>query len=652
MAKQSAKPFEIVEALGIVGEGLFQGQKSSSPWKDLAKQWSLTLAPQSEAPVQIKSRNDLRPKTTTKKIKKKTLKANPAMSRLTRLASTKINISDLDSYSEDEDHFVDLSDHVSQGYNVLESIMPTSLQYVSNSQEEYLSHEEQSSSNMSYPSEYFNAMELSNRDQPFVNHRDNNRSSISHLGYSASKPKTSNFIMPTQPLRPSLEENLRPARFSTIDHYSRLTGSPVYHGKNIKAIRPSRDDHMGNNTKQSRGSSLHNNNYDIEFDSDNDAFTNGGWDEDNDGDKRNVKKPFYLESRFQNSDHYRNEKLDAYNSSNMKYLKTEFKGKQKPPKFPSSPNEDFDGYQDIKPIANKETEGIHDSNEEANQFVSKDSTLDKNQAMYRRISASGHVSLFLQQDTLDLPPHESPFADYTKHGLNREGAKLSINGDLTNESFKNNDDSRSMNKQNELGNNKPLQTISPQTLESLELLRVEPNIELKKRSSSGYNILKEVVHDIVKTLPHESSFGDYSKHGITKQQPLKDTISNSIDQFASSPRDVKSENLVNPKIVQVSSVPITSNFVVTGRSPWASETGDPSHSITPSTGIALLPSLNHTIPSVVGQSNVVDSSIIPNTIQRSSTTSRVSLYSNIDVPSYTQILEVVPRKSSKSEENI
>jgi len=655
--KQSAKPFEIVETLGITSEGVFPSEKSSSLWKNLAKHWSLTPTPQSEAPVQIKSRNNLQPKVLTRKNKKRTLKANPAMSRLTRLASTKINISNLDLFSEGEDQLANPSEHVSQNY-LLE--MPSSLPFDLDSKEEYWLHlgkNNVNSSINSQPSEYSNVMVSSNRDRPFINHRENNQSSVSHLGYSSSKPNTSNFIMPTQALQPSLEENLCPTRLSTIDHYSRLTGGPFYHGKTMKATKYSPDDRMESNIKQSRGSSFYDDDYDIEYNNDNDVLKNKRWNEDND-DERNTKKSIYTESRFQNLNQYQNEELDAYNSFSMKYLKTDLKRKQKPPKFPSSSNEDLDHSQDFNSIAKKEVQTINDSYEQTNQFTSMASMSNENQPMYRRVSASGHVSLILQPDTMDLPPHESPFADYTKHGLNKENPKANMSGDLMNGSFRVNNENRLLSKEIKLDDKKPPKILSTKILESFEPLRIEPMIELEKtklQQNSLEHASKEVEHSIIQTHPCKSSFVDYSKHGIREQPTSKDSNEDSSNQFASAYFN-KDEKLLNPNNMQIPSVPTISNYVVQGRSPWTSETNDPSHLITPTLGVPLLPTLDQTIaivqPNVnIDIPNIVDSTVTTNSTQRSSATSRVSLYSSIDVPTYKQALEVIPHRSSRSEPN-
>ena len=599
ISKQSTKPFEIVEALGIVGEvDIFKREKTISPWKDLAHRWSklsLSPTPQRDVPIQIKSLNDFQKnsqqKRLTKKFKKKALKANPAMSRLTRLASTKINISNMDMFADDEDNFIAPSSNVSQNHKELESILPSSLPYVSSLE-----------SSLSIPPtlEYLKVVGLIDQNQPTVYHRGHNRSSASHLGYSASKPEASNFIMPLQPYQPLLEDNLRSARVSTIDHYSHLKSGSTFEDNNTKST--------------------------IEEKEDDDASTNRGWNQNYKDDKQNVNKKYSRESRLQILKPYRNEEFDAYNSSNENISK----GIQNTPKTSQSSKE---------------------SHEQTSlQSMSTNVILEKDQPMYRRVSASGHVSLTLQPSTSSAPSHESPFADYTKHGL-RENPKLSMNEGFTDKLLEKNDEATLMDKENMISDNK-LPLPLTQTSNPLELAKVGTLAELKKgklqQSSSGH--ISEGVLSTINTLPHESSFADYSKHGIREQPIQQDIHLNSIDQSTSNPFATKHEKFIDPENQQNPLTPTSSNFVDNKRSPWASETGDPSHS-------KLLPLENSTIPLAIAKpndtvytSNIDDSSMTISSPQIS-TTSRVSLYSSNDVPSYTQILGVVPcRRISKSEE--
>lgn len=135
---QFAKPCEIVEALGIAEE-----EKLVSFWKSLAKRLSLAPTRQQVIPIQIKPPKDLKKKpqskTTSKKPKKKVLRANPAMSKLTRLASTKIDMYDLDMFLDDQEEQND-SNHRSQLNNDSELKMPSPLPYAPDTENLHRSH--------------------------------------------------------------------------------------------------------------------------------------------------------------------------------------------------------------------------------------------------------------------------------------------------------------------------------------------------------------------------------------------------------------------------------------------------------------------------------------------------------------------------------
>ena len=631
--------------MGIIEDvEILKREKTTSPWKNLAKRWSLTPTPQREAPIQIKSQNGFQinsqQKLGKKRFKKKLLKANPAMSRLTRLASTKIHISEMDLYSKNDDELTHPSNDVLQDFNALKPIMPSSLPYVPKLEENYwydgkqsnynikddtrISQNKESPSTESRPFEYLKVVGLIDHDRPTVYHQGHNRSSASHLGYSASKPKTPNFIMPTQPLQPSLEDNLHPARVSTIDHYSHLIGGPLFHDNNIKANREEEYYKLMNHNKSDR---IGNNVVEI-------------------------KGPSFQESRFHNPEQYQNEELDAYNTS----IVNNSRGLQKPFKFLPSQTKDYDHVEEYELSAKKAFQVPKESYEQTNLTTLIDSTLGKDQLMYRRISASGHVSSILIPNISTALPHESPFADYTKHGL-RDNFDLSLSEGFGNKILIKNDEDPSADKKNTSNNNGPPKPIM-QISKPLELVKVGAIANLKKgelqRSSSGH-ISKEVVSNIVKTLPHESPFADYSRHGI-REQPIQQEINiNSLGQSTLNSSDHNHEQSINLELVQIPVTHVPSSSVDIKRSPWASETGDPSHSIVHAHDIRFLPLENNTSllamakPSEFAYTSKVDddngTASIPQTF---ATTSRVSLYSNNDVPSYSQILGVVPNKSNKS----
>lgn len=661
--------------MGIVQESV---EKTTSPWKNLAKRWSLTPAPQRQIPVQIKYQNDFQmhpsEKVAARKFNKKVLKANPAMSRLTRLASTKIHISDMALFLEDENELIDPPN---QDYNVIEPIIPSSLPYVPGNQDQYLYdngkniskfkgdtyylQNNENSSAKPHSSEYLKAAGLIDHNWPTMYNQGHNRSSASHLGYSASKPETLNFIMPTQPLRPSLEDNLRPARGSTVDHYARLTGGPKFYDKNMKATRRdeyiksnqfSGGDLIGNNMKENRSFSFHDDHHDIEYKNNNEASISKRWTEDYNDGKNDSRKKHIHEFRSHTPEPYRNEELDAYNALNEKNSKE----KRKPSKYQSSHNEEY--VEDFESSTYKTFEEQKRSHEELNLStpINPISGIDK--PMYRRVSASGHVSSILQPNTLTLPPHESPFADYTKHGL-KESPKLSLSEETTKQISVKKDESTSIDKQTMAINNKPPEPLM-QTSKPLELAKIGVIAELKRgelrRSSSGH-ISKEVVSNVIGNIPHESPFADYSKHGIREQPIQQETNINSLSQSSFNAVDYKEKNVVDSTFMQVPFIPIPSNFVNIGRSPWSSETGDPSHSIRHTLDTKSLVSETNPIPLAIARpndteqtSNVVDSNATIKNSQTFLTTSRVSLYSNNDVPAYTQVLGVVrDRRSSKNE---
>ncbi|KAG0624511.1 hypothetical protein M758_3G253300 [Ceratodon purpureus] len=545
------------------------------------------------------------------------------MSRLTRLASTKIHISDMDLFAEVDE---DPSSDDPQGYNVL---VPSSLPHVPNQEEKYWNVDKQTNyntkNNRAFPnnensstiprsSEYLKAAGLIDQNRPTVFHQGHNRSSASHLGYSPSKPQVPSFTMPPQPLRPSLEDNLRPARYSTVDHYSRLTGGPIFHGNNA------------NETKQ---------------DDDNDI------EDQNDNASKELANAKNTYSEFNNPEPYRNEELDAYNSS----IQSNFQGLQKPFKLQPPYTKDYNHIEENESNTNKRPEVSRESFEQ---------TLENDQPMYRRVSASGHVSSTLQPSTSSLPSHESPFADYTKRGL-RENPKLSINKGYIDKTLVKNDEDASTDRNFPLKDNKPPKPTT-QSSKPLELTKVGVIAKLKqgelRRSSSGH-ISKEIISDTDNILPHESSFADYSRHGIQEQPTQPETKISPFVQSTSNPPHLKGTNpLVDSKAMQSPLAPTYFNSTSSKRSPWASETGDPSHSIVqvPETNV---PPFENNIKSLVEAkpndiahtSSAGESSVVTNIPQTFGTTSRVSLYSNNDIPSYTQILGVVPsRRNSKNQD--
>lgn len=663
---QFAKPCEIVEALGIAEE-----EKLVSFWKSLAKRLSLAPTRQQVIPIQIKPPKDLKKKpqskTTSKKPKKKVLRANPAMSKLTRLASTKIDMYDLDMFLDDQEEQND-SNHRSQLNNDSELKMPSPLPYAPDTENLHRSHVNQNIPKLKVvppilqtnripparprPSDPANATTSNDRELPTKYHHGIIQSNVNHLGHSTSKPGThTSNKLPPQLLRPSIEVNVQTSRNDITDDFLHSTGGGLQvdndmsisrqqgHGRYVE--RKGDDYDLGDDMKQSIGLTTYEDDYGAECNGD--VATNKGWNSSRNGE----------------------EELDFYAFSNARYSEIALKGNVKQLAHALSASKTRDFSYENKPVF---TDQIFSDMKDPLDQTRPIAAAQRDQHMYRRVSASGHVSLSAQSDTLGAPPHESPFADYTTHALKELGRKsssgtVSVNGSYTHSSYDADHathggrslpqaDSPSQGPNSQMGIGADA-AVRPDEVQGQELrtgiehanLTPIPTVVANSMASSS----------AVQVLKHESPVRENSNGG--------DCVDLLVGDPAARPPPV---------------------FGSMKRSPWASNTGDPSHSVSYTDQAEFAPHVYASMPSSAAPhqhitsgasnpqqrgdgsraeesaSNGVEATAAaprrstgryrsPSNTASSpasipSPYSRVSLYSSIDIPSYTQLLSVVPSR--------
>lgn len=498
-------PSEIVEALGIERvvavptstskQGISKAQKSTSQWSNFRKRWSVTPARQVEAPVEIISRVVPKESLISRKKredpkKKKPMKTNTAMSKLTRMASSKFNLSDFNAYIDE--------DNDNQGGDIAPNPRDytSPLPFVDQRSNKMMPKYEYSPSDISRRSEFFEATEWAEPD----------RSNPNYIEYAHPKLVEPKFI-PTQTPQPPMPEN-------DANHYSRLGGgpsSPNYNPTKGKDYILNR----GNGRKDNKAPRIMTHpptNYN--------EYTTSPW--DGNGDRNLIQDDSYEQpAKFEipypsiNKGYFHNRVSSTVDPPILGYPKMEFKGKQKSPLFHVAHGEGIETSRDIEsggdlgPPTRMRLEQSQDKSkiEPSGQLRSVAQNTFVEQPRVRR-SSSGHVSYTLP-DITGTPPHESPFADYTKHGLKENSKQMASIGDAK---LKMVGATASINAQTTKFAKPPKPQMPLETREHpKEATSSQEGGPRFRRSSSGH--VSYNVPDTSGTPPHDSPFADYTKHG-------------------------------------------------------------------------------------------------------------------------------------------
>lgn len=623
-----ASTHDIKEALGIkeVTPTVNKSQdtnKALSPWTNFRKRWSITPAPQREAPVEIKSRGPPKAKATDmpKRPRKKKPKSNTAMAKLTRLASTKISmIADPSTFADLDELQVCIppSDQPSQDEGDSSAKdFPSSLPYVPDDQRQVphtsrltkVRPGENPSSEYSSSADFFSSTEWSGfPEDPFSlsQARTENRNSSAYLGYSASKPELPRFMPPPRVRRPLPEKAVNPSRHrSTFEYYSGLTGGPSYH-EYVAENR--RKDSLGQRQEYRRRGSRDsiqqvsrrqtskfapndhipgnpNNEYDARGDREQSSSIYNG--------VQRFREPSSLPYYRQDKGDYpgtptqlRSRESSTYEQPVLGYPKTEFKGKRKSPVFHPAhvdevgPHEDVESRtQGTEQRRNQEMDG--GAKQQATESSENPKVLFEGgpRPMYRR-SSSGHIS-FTIPDISETPPHDSPFADYTKHGVKQRTSFDKQTGAPTETSAMLVEARTHFNEeQNPVAVKPPRPTRA--NLENIAHPEASREGEQKlrfRRSSSGH--ISFTIPDTSETPPHDSPFADYTKHGAKDRPREQASIDEKVPgELLNAEASTSGQPSMKPSDPSTSYAP-PSKFIITGKSPWASETGDPSHDDSP-----------------------------------------------------------------------
>lgn len=501
--RPSAMPSEIVEALGIEGvpastskQGTSKAHKPTSQWSNFKKRWSVTPTRQVEAPMEIKSRVVHKESLVSRKKredskKKKPMKANTAMSKLTRMASSKFNLSDFNAYIDEEDD--------SQGGGIAPDPRdyPSPLPFGDQRPEKVMPRYEYSPSDISRRSEFFDATEWA---EP-------NRTNPTYMEYAPPTFVEPKFILPQTPQQP--------IPGGDANHYSRIAGGPSSPNYNLAKGK----DYIlnkGNGRKDNKAPRIM-----AHLPTNYDEYTRSPWDgngdrdllRDNDYEQSTKFEPPYQST---NKEYSRNRVSSTFDPPVLGYPKIEVRGKRKSPVFHVARVESMGTSRDIeysddlgppthmKPDQSRDRSNIELSRESRSVALN----IFDEQPRVRR-SSSGHVSYTLP-NVVGTPLHESPFADYTKHGLKDNSKQSTFVGDAK---LKMVGAKASINSQTSRFIKPPRpQTMPLETREHpKEATSPQEGGPRFRRSSSGH--VSYNVPDTSGTPPHDSPFADYTKHG-------------------------------------------------------------------------------------------------------------------------------------------
>lgn len=504
--RPSAMPSEIVEALGIERvsmvsdstskQGTSKAHKPVSQWSNFKKRWSVTPTRQVEAPVEIKSRVVPKESLISRKKredskKKKPMKTNTAMSKLTRMASSKFNLSDFNAYIDEEDD--------PQGGDIAPDPRDYSspLPFGDQRPEKVMPKYEYSPSDISRRTEFFDATEWA---EP-------NRINPTYMEYAPPKLVEPIFILPQTPQQPMPGGD--------ASHYSRLAGGPASPNYNPTKGK----DYIlgkGNARKDSRAPRIM-----ARLPTNSNEYTRSQWDGNGDRDllrENDYEQPTKFEVPYQSTNKgYSHPRVsNTFDPPVLGYPKIEARGKRK---FPMShvaqiesmgTSRDVESSDDLGPPTRMRPDQSQDRN---NIELSEElrpvahNTFDE-QPRVRR-SSSGHVSYTIP-NVVGTPLHESPFADYTKHGLKENSKQTNFVGDPK---LKMVGAKASINSQTSKFTKPPRpQTMPLETIEHpKDATSPQEGGARFRRSSSGH--VSYNVPDISGTPPHDSPFADYTKHG-------------------------------------------------------------------------------------------------------------------------------------------
>lgn len=504
--RPSAMPSEIVEALGIERilaipssiskQGTSKAHKPTSQWSNFKKRWSVTPTRQVEAPVEIKSRVVPKESLISRKKredlkKKKPMKTNTAMLKLTRMASSKFNLSDFNAFIDEEDD--------NQGGDIAPNprAYPSPLPFGDQRPEKVMPKYESSPSDISRRSEFFEATEWA---EP-------NRSNPVYMEYAPPKLVEPKFIIPRTSQQPMLGGD--------ANHYSHLTGGPSSPNYNL-AKGKEYVINKGNGRKDNKAPRIM-----AHLPTNDDEYTRTPWDGNGDRDllqDNDYEQLTEFETPYQssNKEYYHNRVSNTFDPPILGYPKTEIKGKRKSPVFhvahieSMGTSRDIESNDDLGPPTRMKPDQSRDRShiELSGELRSVAHNTFDEQPRVRR-SSSGHVS-YTVPNVVGTPLHESPFADYTKHGLKENSKQSVFVGDAK---LKMVGAKASINSQTSRFTKPPRpQTMPLETREHpMEATSPQEGGPRFRRSSSGH--VSYNVPDTSGTPPHDSPFADYTKHG-------------------------------------------------------------------------------------------------------------------------------------------